>query len=138
VSDEPGNDRPAGAVGAEGLPRSVDVPLPALVNLAVELWRLKTSLVGPRDGVPRGGLPPAVRHALRRVEDFLVACQIEVSDLEGQAFDVGLPLKVVDVIEDDALPLGRTVIAETLSPLVSWRGQVIKPADVVTRRGTRG
>ena len=44
-------------------------------------------------------------------------------------------MRVIDAVDDPALPAGEAVIAETLSPLVLWRGRVIRSADVVTRRG---
>ena len=101
-----------------------------LVRLAVEWWRLKSAL---------GETAPApARHAVRRIEDFLHHREIEVQALDGRRYDPGLPIRVIDAIDDDHLPAGESVISETLSPLILWRGNVIQNADVVTRRGTMG
>ena len=122
----------------EPSPDSLSVPLPALVGLCVEHWRLTKWLAARRPG-PGGdassGNAPA-RHALRRMEDFLKLCVLEARDLDGLPFDPGLAVRVVDTTDDPRLPEGTAVVAETLSPMVLWRGAVARPADVVTRKGT--
>lgn len=108
-------------------PASIEVPLAALVNLGLEHWRLAVTL-GPTPAAP-------ARHALRRIGDFLATCELEVRGLDGRAFDPGLAARVVDAVDDPGLPAGVAVVAETLSPMVLWRGNVVRAADVVTRRG---
>jgi hypothetical protein len=111
------------------IPSSLSVPMSALANLAVEWWRLSAS-----PAAPSGGAAPA-RHAARRIGDFLKQCEVEIQTLEGRPFDPGLPVRVIDAVDDASLKAGESIIAETLSPIVLWRGQVIKSGDVVTRRG---
>lgn len=120
---------------SDPIPASLDVPLPALIGLGVEHWRLSAWLAS----VPGSDGPAAAqaRHALRRMDDFLRLCELEVQTMDGRPFDPGLAVRVIDTVDDPALPEGTAVIAETLSPLILWRGAVVKPADVVTRRGTR-
>ena len=113
----------------EPLPPALEVPLPSLVGLAIEWWRLSATLGQP-------GSAGAARHALRKIEDFLRRCELEVQVMDGRPFDPGLAVRVVDAVDDETLPAGRSVIAETVSPLVLWRGRVAKEAEVVTRRGT--
>ena len=127
----------------EPIPESLSIPLPALVGLCVEHWRLARSLASrpaTRAGEPPHGASPggdaAARHALRRIEDFLKLCELEARNLDGHPFDPGLAVRVVDTIDDSRLAEGKAVIDETLSPVVLWRGAVAKPADVVTRKGT--
>ena len=112
---------------------SMNVPLAALVALAVEQWRLSRWLAAQPAG--RAAQVGAARHALRKMEDFLGQCALEVRDLDGRPFDAGLAARVVDAVDDPRLPPGTAVVAETVSPLVLWRGNVVKPAEVVTRRG---
>jgi len=110
-------------------PMSINVPLAALINLGLEHWRL-AGAIGPSPDAP------AARHALRRIGDFLSLCELDVRVLDGRAFDPGLAACVIDTVDDPALPLGVVLIDETLSPMVLWRGRVVKAADVVTRQGT--
>jgi hypothetical protein len=122
------------AVSDETIPQSLDVPLSALVDLAIEHWRLASWLQKMTAGRPASNAAPA-RYALRKIEDILKANQMEVTGMDGVAFDLGLAVRVVDTFDDPTLPAGTTLIAETVSPLVQWNGRVVKPADVVTRRG---
>jgi hypothetical protein len=110
------------------------VGLPALIGLAVEQWRLASWLEAVR--APAGTVA-AVRHSTRKIEDFLKACDLEVRAMNGHPFDAGLAVEVVDTVDDPALPVGHSIVAETLSPMILWRGTVVKAAEVVTRRGTR-
>ena len=114
-------------------PASLNVPLPALVALAVEQWRLSRWLAA--QPVAHAAQAGPARHALRRMDDFLRLCALEVRDMDGRPFDAGLAARVVDAADDPLLPPGSAVIAETVSPLVLWRGDVVKAAEVVTRRG---
>jgi len=117
----------------DNIPESLSVPLSSLVNLAIEYWRLATWLAAiPGSNSSAAG--PA-RHALRRFEEFFKSSDLEVRSMDGQPFDPGLAVRVIDALEDATLPDGRTVIAETLSPMVLWHGRVLKPAEIVIRRG---
>jgi hypothetical protein len=110
------------------LPESVTVSFSSLVNLAIEQWRLAHWLRSSSAGTSAG---PA-RHAVRKLEDFLKSHDLAVQTLDGRVFDAGLSARVVDTIEDRSLPPDRTMIVETLVPMVLWRGQVVRPAEVVT------
>ena len=114
-------------------PESLDVPLAALVELGVEHWRLSRWLAKFPADAERASAP--ARHALRRMDDFLRQRGLEISTLDGKPFEAGLAARVVDAEDDPALPEGSAVVAETLSPMVAWCGTVVRPADVVTRRG---
>ena len=86
----------------------------------------------------RGARGRLARHALRRMDDLIKAWGLEVRGLDGQPYDAGMAARVIDTIEDGRMPEGAEVIAETVSPMVLWRGQVLRVAEVVTRqRGKR-
>jgi len=84
------------------------------------------------------GRAPAAAHALRKWEDFLKSFELETVSLDGRPHDAGLAATVIDTVDEPTLPHGQTVVIETLSPIVLWRGQVVKTAEVVTGRGTAG
>ena len=107
--------------------QTVTIPLDKLAGLAVEHWRLATAL-----GAERGqGGGPTVRHALRKMEDFLRACELEVRSFDRLPYDAGLSARVVDTVADSSLPAGGSVVAETVSPLVLYKGKLLKVAEVV-------
>ena len=110
------------------IPEMLSVSFTSLVNLAIEHWRLAVWLQTSGGSANAG---PA-RHAVRKLQDFLKSHELEVQSLDGRAFDPGLAARVVDRIEDRTLPADRITIVETLSPMVLWRGHVVRPAEVVT------
>jgi hypothetical protein len=110
-------------------PASVDVSFSSMLNLAVEWWRISSALSAS------GSAPAGARHGLRRIEDFLKQSGFEVMIMHGRGFDPGLPLKVIDCVDDPKLSPGETIISETISPLVLYDGQVVRQAEVITRRG---
>jgi molecular chaperone GrpE (heat shock protein) len=103
------------------------------VDLCIEHWRLSRAVAGTPAAA--GG---AARHALRRIGDILQRFELEAHSLDGQAFDAGLAVRVVHTEDDPKSPHDKVTIGETVSPMVLWRGNVVRPADVVTRRGTGG
>jgi hypothetical protein len=120
-------------VNSEPLPKELSVSLSSLADLGAEHWRLSTWLDA---AAPNGGAALA-RHALRRMDDFLKSHALEVRDLTGQPFDAGMAARVIDTVDDPLMPQGATVIAETISPIILWQGQVVRAAEVVTRCGPK-
>jgi len=110
-------------------PESVDVPISALSHLAVEWWRVSSTLAAA------GNTPAGARHGLRRIEDFLKQTGFEVVSMNGRVFDPGLPLTVIDAVDDPAVLPGEAIVSETISPVVLYKGRVVRQGEVITRRG---
>ena len=70
------------------------------------------------------------------MQDLFTSIQMEIRSLETLPYDPGMAVEVIDTIDDPTLPEGQIVIQETLSPMVLWREEVVKTAEVVTHRGT--
>lgn len=115
------------------LPTTLEVPLASLAELAVECWRLE------RGG--GGAQPPApdarTRHVARRLARFLDERGLAFVDLTGRPHDPGLAAEVLDVVEDKGLPPGSAFVEETVSPVVLWRGRVLRHAQVIVRKSSR-
>jgi hypothetical protein len=111
---------------------SVNVPVSALAALAVEYWRIGTWI----NAANAAGAGPA-RHAIRKMGDFLKSVEVDVEGMEGKTFDAGMACVVVDSVEDEAMEAGKVVIEETVSPMVMWKGKVVRNAQVVTRKGKK-
>jgi hypothetical protein len=110
------------------LPESLPIAFAQMVNLAVEYWRLARWLQAAGSAASAG---PA-RHSVRKLEDFLKKHEFDVQHLDGRSFDPGLAARVIDTVEDASISPGKIIVIETLSPMVLWRGQVVRPAEVVT------
>jgi hypothetical protein len=112
------------------LPQTIDAPLDALAELAVEWWRLERWANGPQSDAAHA---PA-RHVARRLGKFLEERGLSVLDLSGRPHEPGLAVEVLDVVRDDALAPGAEVIDETVTPVVLWRGRVVRHGQVVIRK----
>jgi len=109
------------------LPSTLEVSLSSLAELAVECWRLE------RWAGDASESPPQARHVARRMKSFLDAHGLEVVDLTGRAYEPGLAVEVLDAYADATLPAGAKVIDETVSPIVLWRGAVVRHGRVVVK-----
>jgi hypothetical protein len=110
------------------LPKTLDVSLSALAELAVEWWRLERWAVGSEESSPQA------RHAARRLGRFLSEHGVEVLDVTGRAYEPGLAVEVLDAFADAGLPAGTQVVEETVAPVVLYRGAVVRHGQVVVRR----
>jgi hypothetical protein len=109
------------------LPESIEVSLSSLAELAVEWWRLERWAGDASESALRA------RHVARRMKSFLDAHGLEVLDVTGRAYEPGLAVEVLDAYADASLPTGARVIDETVSPIVLWRGAVIRHGQVVIK-----
>ena len=99
--------------------------------LSTESWRLSQIA----DSLTNSSETARLLHAVRRISDALKEIGIEVVNLAGRNYDPGMVPEVIEVQEDQTLPTGLLVIAETVEPTVIWRGRVIKPGKIIVKRG---
>src|ERR1700692_3583028 len=78
----------------------------------------------------------ALRHAARRIAKVLKESGIEVVDFAGRNYDPGMVPEVVEVREVPDLPDGSAVVEETIAPTVTWRGQVVRPGQIMLKRSS--
>jgi hypothetical protein len=112
----------------------IEVPLDALVELAIDWWRFDRWLA------THDGHEAATSHARllsRRLGRFLNEREVTVRDVTGLRYEAGLAVEVLDALTDEGLPSGVEMVDETVAPIVMWRGAVARHGQVViTRRGT--
>lgn len=99
-------------------------------SLASEVWRLKRyveSLGEAAEGV-------SLRYSMRQLSRVLDELKIAVVDLAGCPYDSGMIQEVVEVLDDPELLSGQQVIAETISPTVTWNGTIAQPGQITLRR----
>jgi hypothetical protein len=110
---------------------TVEVGLSALVELAIDGWRLQ------RWALARGFEKDRVvaRQAARTLTSFLDGLGFETCDLVGQPYDPGLAVDVVDSEEDAGAPAESVRIEVMLAPIVLRNGRLIRAGQVAVRRG---
>ncbi len=111
------------------IPAELPMALDGACALSLECWRLSRIAELLKDSSEGVGL----RHAVRRITETLEGMGIEVIDLAGRTYDPGMVPEVVEVGEDQGLPDGQAVIDETVAPTVIWRGQVVKPGQIIVK-----
>jgi hypothetical protein len=110
------------------------ISIEAACDISLECWRLSRIAELQNDSNSGAGL----RHAVRCITEALNAMEIEIIDFAGHIYDSGLVPEVVEVRQDETIPNGHVVIEETVAPTVTWRGQVIKPGQIIVRRSLFG
>lgn len=120
-------------MGANEVPRLFDVSIGSLIDLAIDWWRLNRWLSDSEADASMA----VVRHVARRLGEFLKGHEIEIMDVTGRPYEAGLAVEVVDMLNDECAPEGMGVIDETVTPIVLWRGTVVKHGQIVTRRRTQ-
>jgi hypothetical protein len=114
----------------EKLPQTLEVSLSSLAELAVEWWRLER---WAESFGPDAPVSPA-RHVARRLGRFLKERELSVIDLTGRRYEPGLAVEVLDVVRDAGAPADAEVVDEMLSPIVLWRGTVVRHGQVIVRK----
>ncbi len=112
------------------IPDELVISVEGACDISLECWRL-SHLAQLEKGSNDGA---GLRHAARRIAETLNAMGIEIIDFAGRIYDPGLVPEVVEVRQDETLPDGHAVIEETIAPTVTWRGQVVKPGQIIVKR----
>lgn len=113
------------------LPDKLDVPLDALIELAIESWRLEDWLAG----LPPEKAASKLRHVARRLQKFLIERELSALDLTGRKYEPGMAVEVLEVLADENLRAGEKLIVEMVAPIVSWRGRVVRHGQIVIGQG---
>lgn len=116
------------------VPDELAISIEGACDISLECWRLSQLADLQKDS--NNG--PTLRYAARRITETLNAMGIEIVDLVGRIYDPGLVPEVVEVRQDESLPDGHAVIEETIAPTVTWRGQVVKPGQIIVKRSPLG
>ena len=119
---------------SKAIPDELPITVEGACSISLECWRLSRiaeSLKDSSEGM-------VLRHAARNIHEALNVMGIEIVDFAGRTYDSGMVPEVVEVRLDDMLPDKHAVIAETIAPTVTWRGQVVKPGQIVVKRSLLG
>jgi len=99
-----------------------------MADVATNIWKAKCRMLDSASGDVREEMKRVYRHVESALET-LTEIGVELKDHTGNAFDYGLPLKVVTTQETSGI--SRDTIIETLRPTVYWQKQIIQMGEVV-------
>jgi hypothetical protein len=104
----------------------------ALIALAMSAWRIRVKLTDsnrePREEIGKDDVKKINRYCDAMFES-LSSIGMDVKDRTGEAFDYGLPEKVVTAQPRPGLT--REIIIETIRPTIYWNTQIAQPGEVV-------
>ena len=99
-----------------------------MADIATNVWKAKVKMVDGPSGEVRDEMKRVYRH-IESVLDSLHEMGLEVKDHTGDAFDYGLPLKVVTTQPTQGIT--RENVIETIKPTIYWQQQIIQMGEVV-------
>lgn len=99
-------------------------------SLASEVWRLRRYV----DSLGEATEAVSLRYSMRQLSKVLEELKIAVVDLAGRPYDSGMIQEVLEVLDDPELLGGQQIIAETISPTVTWNGTIAQPGQITLRR----
>lgn len=108
-------------------------PAKALLAIATNAWRIRTRLSDsttrePREEIGTDDLRKVMRY-LDSMFESLSGIGMEVKDRTGEAFDYGLPEKVVAA--QPQAGLSKEMVLETLRPTIFFGHQIAQQGEVV-------
>ena len=111
------------------------IPAPfvkATITVATNAWRLRTRLIDRHSGEVKEDVSKEdVKKMARYIESIYEAFAeigIEIKDRTGEAFDYGLPEKVVTAQPQEGITRER--IIETLRPTIYWKEKLAQQGEV--------
>jgi len=99
-----------------------------IADIATNVWKTKAKMLDGASGEVRDEMKRVYRH-IESVLESLHEMGLEVKDHTGDAFDYGLPLKVVTTQPTHGIT--RESVIETIKPTIYWQQQIIQMGEVV-------
>jgi hypothetical protein len=99
-----------------------------MAAIATNAWKARTKMLNSQSGEPHEEMRRVYRHIEAMFETFQ-EMGLEVKDHTNDAFDYGMPLKVVTTQPTQGITKER--VAETIKPTIYWQKQIIQMGEVV-------
>src|SRR5260370_16553567 len=95
----------------------------SMTNVATNIWKARVKMLDAASGEVREEMKRVYRHVEAALEGML-EMGLEVKDHTGDAFDYGLPLKVITAQPTPGIT--RESVIETLNPPTYWQTHLIQ------------
>jgi hypothetical protein len=99
-----------------------------MADIATNVWKAKAKMLDFASGEVRDEMKRVYRH-IESVLESLSEMGLELKDHTGDAFDYGLPLKVITTQPTQGIT--REKVIETIKPTIYWQHQIIQMGEVV-------
>ena len=115
-------------VGSASLPPAENPALAALCEIALHAWRLQRRMTDRTTKEVKEEHRPLARH-VNAILDTLEGAGLTLRDRESEAYDYGLPEKVVAAERSAAVK--RETVVETIRPTLFFRDQILKAGEII-------
>lgn len=102
-----------------------------IIDLAVSNWRITKWNNYNKEDIKKNSMP--LEYSTKKIKSILESKNVETLDLTGKYYDIGLAVDVVYNIDEDISAAERTIIQETISPIVFINNKVVKRGEVVIK-----
>jgi hypothetical protein len=102
--------------------------LAELAVIATNAWKAKAKMLDNTTGEVRDGMKRVYRH-IEAILESLQGMGIEIKDHTNDAFDYGMPLRVVTT--QPTAGIAKERVLETIKPTIYWKKQIIQMGEVV-------
>ncbi|MEI9898153.1 MAG: hypothetical protein WDN28_30930 [Chthoniobacter sp.] len=119
------NNKDGGVEVRHAVPANV---IKGMADIATNIWKARTKMLDGASGEVRDEMKRVYRH-IEGVLETLHEMGLEVKDHTGDAFDYGLPLKVITTQPTQGIT--RESVVETIKPTIYWQQQIIQMGEVV-------
>lgn len=119
--------REQGKSSTEEVRHTIPASIRGMADIATNAWKAKTKIDGAS-----GEVREEMKRVYRHIESVLKSLQtmgLEVKDHTGDAFDYGLPLKLITTQPTQGI--SRECVIETIKPTIYWQQQIIQMGEVV-------
>lgn len=111
-----------------------------ITALAIELWRLRQvarhAVEGTLEEQARERLGSRLKYCESRIDALLDGADMRMPAFEGQVFHEGLPVRAVNLSEDDSGTV--LIVVKTLEPTLLRNGRTISLGAVIVEPQTKG
>lgn len=109
-------------------PQNEGQALAALCDIALHAWRLQRRMTDRATKEVKDEHRPLARH-VTAILDTLEGVGLTLRDRETEAYDYGLPEKVVAAERSAAV--SRETVLETIRPTLFFRNQIVKAGEII-------
>ena len=106
-----------------------------IIDMSIESWRffrLFIKVAGKLDAGEANKYINQLRYFQKKIEDNLEAVGLKAVNLEGQSFDTGMAVTVINM--DDFAPDDSLVIEQMVEPVIMGAEGVRRPGTVMVRK----
>lgn len=115
-------------------------PFQSLIEVAVASWRfarLFSHVLAKLDSVEGARYSNQRRYYAKHLEESLAAADISLVNLEGQCYDTGMPVSLINIEDFDPGDRDRLLVDQMVEPIIMGRDGLLRAGSIMVRKAER-